>query len=184
MYRPTSGWQTPQEDPHLNVHPLLPVSSLPVSLNPQPVSIYEKVFIKMFCKSHVWHKSVDFFFISTNIKNKLTDLCGNRLLQNDLINTLCEMSFQREICPRRGSDRPASVWMPPNRGGCLYRVILVQLIITRYKSLPFVPGKDLQGSGPRIRWCPLEFHSIHDPRSWLRRDVLAEFNGLAITLSI
>ena len=30
-------------------------------------------------------------FIDTNIKNKLTDLCGNSLLQNDLIGSFCEI---------------------------------------------------------------------------------------------
>ena len=29
--------------------------------------------------------------VVTNIKNKLTDLCGNRLLHNNFKNTFCEM---------------------------------------------------------------------------------------------
>ena len=29
-------------------------------------------------------------------KNTLTDLCGNRLLHNDFINTFCEMNLDRE----------------------------------------------------------------------------------------
>ena len=33
--------------------------------------------IKAFCKSHLPHKSVDLSFIIANVKNELTDLCGN-----------------------------------------------------------------------------------------------------------
>jgi hypothetical protein len=41
-------------------------------------------------RSRPCNKFVNVSFTSTNIKNKLTDLCGNRLLQNDFNNTLCE----------------------------------------------------------------------------------------------
>ena len=36
-------------------------------------------------------------FTITNTKIKLTDLCGNVLLQNDCENTLCEMSVQKHF---------------------------------------------------------------------------------------
>ena len=36
---------------------------------------------------------VEFDFIITNLKNKLTDLYGNLLLQNDLINTFCVIRY-------------------------------------------------------------------------------------------
>ena len=36
-------------------------------------------------------KFVKLFFASDIIKNKFTDLCGNRLLQNNFLNTLCEI---------------------------------------------------------------------------------------------
>ena len=52
--------------------------------------ISHKVFIKSFCKSQSSHKSVNLSFIVTNIKNELTNLCGNRLLPNDFMNTFCE----------------------------------------------------------------------------------------------
>ena len=39
--------------------------------------ISQKVFIKSFCKSQFPHESANFSFTITNIKNKLTDLCGN-----------------------------------------------------------------------------------------------------------
>jgi len=45
---------------------------------------------------------VNLSFIITNVKNKLTDLCGKCLLQNDFANTFCEMIF---VYP---SDGPAS----------------------------------------------------------------------------
>ena len=43
------------------------------------------------------HKSVNFSVIITNVKNHLTDLCGNRILQNDLINALCEIKTNRTL---------------------------------------------------------------------------------------
>ena len=36
-------------------------------------------------------KNVNLSFIVTDIKNKLTDLCGSRLLPDDFMNTLCEI---------------------------------------------------------------------------------------------
>ena len=44
-----------------------------------------------FKRSQFLHKSVNLSFIITNIKNKLTDLCGNWLLQNDFIIAFCEI---------------------------------------------------------------------------------------------
>ena len=42
-----------------------------------PRFISQKLFVKLFCKSQFPDKSVNVFFILTNIKNKLIDLCGN-----------------------------------------------------------------------------------------------------------
>ena len=53
--------------------------------------ISPKVFIKLFCKSQFPQKSVILFYILVIMKANLTDLCGDRLVQNDDINTLCEM---------------------------------------------------------------------------------------------
>ena len=44
--------------------------------------------IKSFRESQFPHKSVNLSSIITNIQNKLTDLCGNCLLQNDFISRL------------------------------------------------------------------------------------------------
>ena len=52
---------------------------------------FQKVVIKLFCKSQFSHRSVNLFFISVTIKDKLADLCGNQLLKNDVINTFCEI---------------------------------------------------------------------------------------------
>jgi hypothetical protein len=49
------------------------------------------VFLKLFCKSQVPHKSVNLFFILVAVKDKLTDLWGSWLLQNDFYNTLSEV---------------------------------------------------------------------------------------------
>ena len=51
--------------------------------------ISQKVFIKSFGKSQFTHRSVNLSFSITNLKNKLTDLCGNRLLRNNFITTFC-----------------------------------------------------------------------------------------------
>jgi hypothetical protein len=53
-------------------------------------SFSTEVSIKSFCTSQFQHKSVNLSFTKVTIKDKLTDLCGNRLLQNDSINTFCE----------------------------------------------------------------------------------------------
>ena len=69
-------------------------SEIVASFGPPPIStriISQKVFIKSFCKSQFPHRSVELSFIITNLKSKLTDLCGNWLLHNVFINTLCEI---------------------------------------------------------------------------------------------
>ena len=53
--------------------------------------ISQEVFIKSFGKSQFPHKFGNLSFIIINTKNKLTDLCGNQLLQNDFIDTFCEI---------------------------------------------------------------------------------------------
>ena len=44
---------------------------------------------KAFFRSQLPHRSVNLLFTITNIKHKLTDLCGNLLVQNDFKNILC-----------------------------------------------------------------------------------------------
>ena len=39
--------------------------------------IFQKVFIKSFCRGQFSHKSVNLFFVIVIMKNKLTDLRGN-----------------------------------------------------------------------------------------------------------
>ena len=58
---------------------------------PDCVFISHKVFIKSFRKSQFPHKSVNLFFILLMIKEKSTEFCGNCLLQNDFMNTSCEI---------------------------------------------------------------------------------------------
>ena len=48
-----------------------------------PSLISRKVFIKSSCKIRSLYKSVTLSIIVTHIKDKLTDLCGNGLLQNE-----------------------------------------------------------------------------------------------------
>ena len=55
--------------------------------------IPQGVFIMSFCRSQLPHKSVNLLSITTDINDKLTNSCGNRLLQNDFINIFCETSL-------------------------------------------------------------------------------------------
>ena len=65
------------------------------ALRPEPQTlISQKRLIMSFCKSQFPHKCVNLAFIITNIKNKLTDLCENRLLQNDFINTFYAINLR------------------------------------------------------------------------------------------
>ena len=54
--------------------------------------VSHKVFSRLFCESQLPHKSVNVFFIISNVTNNLKNLCGNWLLQNDFINTFCEIN--------------------------------------------------------------------------------------------
>ena len=53
--------------------------------------ISQKMFLKSFCRSQLPHKSVNVCLTFTYMKNKRADLCGNRLLQNDLTKAFCEV---------------------------------------------------------------------------------------------
>ena len=53
--------------------------------------ISQRVLLKLFCKSHFPHKSVNLLFVLIVIKNKSMDLCGNRLLLIDVISSSCEI---------------------------------------------------------------------------------------------
>jgi len=52
--------------------------------------ISQKVFTNLFCKSEFPHNLFNLSFMLVITKDKSMDLCGNGLLQNDYINTLCE----------------------------------------------------------------------------------------------
>ena len=57
--------------------------------------ISHKVFFKSVCESQFPNKSVNLFCISVIVKDKLTDLWGGCLLQNDFKSTLCEVIVGR-----------------------------------------------------------------------------------------
>ena len=46
---------------------------------------------KSFCKSRFPHKSVNLSFVCVAIKDTLTNLLGNSILQNDFMNIFCEI---------------------------------------------------------------------------------------------
>ena len=54
--------------------------------------IWQKGFLKSFCKVPLPHKSVNLSFTTTNMKNKSTDFCRNSLLINEFEKTLCEIN--------------------------------------------------------------------------------------------
>jgi hypothetical protein len=70
-------------------------------------SISHDVFLKSFCNSQFPHKSVSLSFILVMMAVKLTDLLGNSFLQNNTINTFCEIKAKvyvplgefRGFCP-------------------------------------------------------------------------------------
>ena len=53
--------------------------------------------MRWFCNTQFPHKSVNVSVIITNIKNKLTNVCGNRLLQNKFMNTACEITSAPQL---------------------------------------------------------------------------------------
>ena len=55
------------------------------------ILISHKVFIKSSCKNQFPHKSFNLSVILVIVKDTLMDLCGNRNLQNDFMNTFCEI---------------------------------------------------------------------------------------------
>jgi hypothetical protein len=55
------------------------------------ISYLTESVYKVVLQSQFPHKSVDISFKITGIQNELTSLCGNWLLQNDFINTFCEI---------------------------------------------------------------------------------------------
>ena len=81
---------------------LLTINMEPRHSNLSHRKISQKVFIKTFCKGQCPHKSVNSFLILVIIKDKLTDLCGNRPLQSDLIDTFCEIRTQNSDDRERG----------------------------------------------------------------------------------
>ena len=64
--------------------------------------ISHKVLLKSICKSQLPHKSVKLFFILVMVKDKLTDLLGSRLLQNNFKNPLCEINLRVHLTGNRG----------------------------------------------------------------------------------
>jgi len=61
--------------------------------------ISQEVFMKTFSKSQFPHKSDNLSFVITNLKNTMTDLCGNCLFQNDFSNTVYEIRSSRFSSP-------------------------------------------------------------------------------------
>ena len=105
----------------------LTLGSSTLNPTPQPLS-HRKCFIKSSRTSQLPHKSVHLFFIFTNIKNRLTDLCGNWLLRNNFVNTFFEITllWARRCAAvfsvggesRVGSNRPFhSPWFAPELAG-------------------------------------------------------------------
>ena len=59
--------------------------------------ISHEVSIKSFCKSQFPHKLVNLFFTSVMMKDKLTDLWGNRFLKTDFVNTFCAIILNAPV---------------------------------------------------------------------------------------
>ena len=63
---------------------------------------------KSFCKNQFPHKSVKLSFIVTNLKDRLTDLCWNCPVQDDLFNTFWETRFSNVVSGFGGSGHPTT----------------------------------------------------------------------------
>ena len=66
------------------------------------------MFIEPFFRSQFLHGTVKLFFILMIMNNKLRDLCGNWLLQNDFINTFCEIRLLHFLIPHTRNQNPTS----------------------------------------------------------------------------
>ena len=62
------------------------------------------MFLTFFCIGQLPHRSVNLSFTVASIKNKLTDLFGNRLLQNESQNILCEIKVLLFTTQRKTKD--------------------------------------------------------------------------------
>ena len=83
-----------------NPTPLLPPSDRSLCF-----SSHTKCLSNCFLRSQPPNKSVNLSFTITNIKNKLTDLCGKWLLQNVFKKTFCETSFAASVAIRCQATR-------------------------------------------------------------------------------
>ena len=84
--------------------------------------ITQKVFIKSFCKSRFTQKSGNSSFIITSMKDKLTDMRGNWLLPNDVMDTLCEIRMGGRAGGRRGAAAAHACYSSLTE--CIYQLAL------------------------------------------------------------
>ena len=115
------------------------------------------------------HKSVNLSFLITHVKNDLTDLCGNRLLQNACINTLCEVRVGA-YPPARSSLRLIYVYVVTTLAVYVYVVTTLAVYVyvvpeSEFPSplLPALPtGTEEPLAPPRL---------TNLPGQWLQRQV-------------
>ena len=68
-----------------------PENHTEVRVSKRGILSYRKRFQSRFEKVNSHTKFINLSFIITNIKDKMTNLCGNRLLQNNFINIFGEI---------------------------------------------------------------------------------------------
>ena len=56
-------------------------------------NVFTECINDFFLESHLPHNNINLSFSIANIKNRLTDLCGNRDLQNEFENSLREIKL-------------------------------------------------------------------------------------------
>ena len=75
--------------------------------------IPQKVFIQSFLTSQFPQKPVNLFFVLVIVKDKLTNLCGNGLLQDDFTNTFCEIRAARTLDAQDRGENPRPATLSP-----------------------------------------------------------------------
>ena len=151
-------------------------SVFPVAVLLASSLISHKAFLKSRCRSQLLHKSDNVSSTITNIKNSLTDMCGNRLLLNDFRNTLCEMiiSGLKSVVTHRCSSCRCGKRIPRRRASGSAPICLRALGVRTGSSYPEYSRADFYPWSP---FPPRQARPRPDPHPPLS---LSKYWGVAV----